>query len=322
MPYENNFSLLIIIVISTFLTTVFVLIFATAARWKDSLSERLQGFTPLRTTPTMITTNKVSLKHVLTKFADLAPLHWSKKLEKELLRADVPLNGGEFLVLQMILTLFFSLIGLSVSHQFLVGPLMGILGIIAPRIWLKKAHKNKSQRFNNQLVDALLILANSLKAGFSFMQALDLVSHEMPDPIARELQFSLREMNYGTPTEQALLNLNDRIGSDDLDLLVTAILIQRQVGGNLAEVLLSIHSTIQDRIRIKQEIQTLTAQGRMSGYVIAVLPFGIAAILTLMNPSYMVLMVTKPLGWAMIGGGLTSEFIGFLFIRKIIAIKV
>lgn len=322
MSAENNFSFLITIIVSTFLTTFFVLMSVTASRWKDSLSERLHGFTPLRTTPTIITTKKASLKHVLTKFADLAPLRWSKKLDKDLLRADIPLNGGEFLALQMILTLVFGMIGLSVFHQLLAVPLMGMLGIISPRIWLKNAQKNKSERFNDQLVDALLILANSLKAGFSFIQALDLVSHEMPDPIASELQFSIREMNYGTPTEQALLNLNDRIGSDDLDLLITAILIQRQVGGNLAEVLQSIHGTIQDRMRIKQEIQTLTAQGRMSGYVIAVLPFGIAAILTLMNPSYMLLMVTKPLGWAMIGGGLTSEFIGFLFIRKIIDIKV
>lgn len=322
MSAENDFSLLITIIISTFFTTFFVLMSLTAARRKESLAERLHGFTHLRITPTIITTEKASLKQVLTKFADIAPLHWSKKLEKELLRANIPLNGGEFLALQIILTLIFFLIGLSVFHQFLAGPLMGMLGVILPRIWLKNAQKNKIQRFNDQLVDALLILANSLKAGFSFMQALDLVSREMPDPIARELQFSLREMNYGTPTEQALLNLNDRIGSDDLDLLITAILIQRQVGGNLAEVLQSIHGTIQDRMRIKRQIKTLTAQGRMSGYVIAALPFGIAAILTLMNPSYMVLMVTKPLGWAMIGGGLTSELIGFLIILKIITIKV
>ncbi len=322
MSAENNSSLLITIIVSTFLTTFFVLMSLTTARRKDSLTERLHGFTAWRTTPTIITTEKASLKQVLTKLADLAPLHWSKKLEKELLRANIPLNGGEFLALQMILTLTFFLIGLSVIHQFLAGPLVGMLGVILPRIWLKNAQKKKIQRFNDQLADALLILANSLKAGFSFMQALDLVSREMPDPIARELQFSLREMNYGTPTEQALLNLNDRVGSDDLDLLITAILIQRQVGGNLAEVLQSIHSTIQDRIRIKQQIKTLTAQGRMSGYVIAALPFGIAAVLTLMNPSYMLLMVTQPLGWAMIGGGLTSEIIGFLIIRKIIAIKV
>ncbi len=322
MSAENNFSLSVMIIVSTFLTTFFVLMSITTSRREDSLSKRLQGFTPLRTTPTIIKTEKASLKYVLTKFADLAPLRWNKKLEKELLRANIPLNGGEFLALQMILTLIFFLIGLSVFHRFLAGPLMGMLGVVLPRVWLKNTQKNKSQRFNDQLVDALLILANSLKAGFSFMQALDLVSREMPDPIAWELQFSIREMNYGTPTEQALLNLNDRIGSDDLDLLITAILIQRQVGGNLAEVLQSIHSTIQDRLRIKRQIKTLTAQGRMSGYVIAALPFGIAAILSLIDRSYFILMITKPLGWAMIGGGLTSEIIGFLIIRKIIAIKV
>lgn len=319
----NNLGLLISTTGSTFLTIFFILLSLTASQRKNSLSKRLHGFTAWRSSPIAISAEKGSLiKQVLTKLANIAPLHWSKKLEKELLRANIPLNGGEFLVLQISLTSIFCLIGLLAFQEFLAGLIVGILGVILPRIWLKNAQKSKLQCFNNQLVDALLVLANSLKAGFSFLQALDLVSREMPDPIARELQFAIREMNYGTPTEQALLNLSDRIGSDDLDLLITAILIQRQVGGNLAEVLQSIHGTIQDRIRIQQEIKTLTAQGRMSGYIVAALPFGIAGVLTLINPSYMTLMFTKPLGWAMIGGGLTSEIIGYLIIRKIIAIKV
>ncbi len=319
----TNLSLLISTTGSTFLTIFFVLLSLTASHRKDSLSERLHGFTVWRSSPIGISAEKSSLvKQVLTKLANIAPLQWSKKLDKELLRANIPLNGGEFIVLQISLTFIFFLFGLFAFRQIFAAPLVGILGIILPKIWLKNAQKSKIQRFNNQLVDALLVLANSLKAGFSFLQALDLVSREMPDPIARELQFAIREMSYGTPTEQALLNLSDRIGSDDLDLLITAILIQRQVGGNLAEVLQSIHGTIQDRIRIQQEIKTLTAQGRMSGYIVAALPFGIAAVLTLINPNYMTLMFTKPLGWAMIGGGLTSEIIGFLIIRKIIAIKV
>ncbi|MHB8126905.1 MAG: type II secretion system F family protein [Desulfitobacteriaceae bacterium] len=317
-----NFSLLLTIICSTFLTTFFVFLALTTSQREASLADRLRGFTALRFYQTGSSTEKIGFKQVLTKLSSLAPLHWSKKLEKELQRASIPLNGGEFLALQTLITLFFFLIGLSLTHKLLVGLILGIPGFILPKIWLKNTQKNKNSQFNNQLIDALLIIANSLKAGFSFLQAIDLVSKEMSDPIAKELQYTLREMNYGTPTEEALLNLSDRVGNDDLDLVITAILIQRQVGGNLAEVLQSIHSTIQDRLRIKNEIKTLTAQGRMSGYIIAALPFGIAAVLTLINPSYMKLMVTQPLGWAMIGGGIISETIGFTIIRKIIAIKV
>jgi tight adherence protein B len=203
----------------------------------------------------------------------------------------------------------------------LIGLIAGILGYMLPQIWLKMAQKRKKINFNNQLIDALLIIANSLKAGFSFLQAMDLVSKEMTDPIAGELQFCLREMNYGTPTEEALLNLSDRVGSDDLDLLVTAILIQRQVGGNLAEVLQNIHGTIQDRLRIQREIKTLTAQGRISGFIIAALPFGMAAILWAINPGYMKVLITEKLGLVMVAIGITFEIIGFLVIRKIISIK-
>jgi pilus assembly protein CpaF len=246
------------------------------------------------------------------------------RLETMVLMAgmDLPLSGGEFVILQFLLTLIFFFIGLLITHKFLFGLCFGILGYLAPQFWLKRAQKVKKNRFNNQLVDALLIIANSLRAGFSFMQAMDLVSKEMSDPISGELQFCLREMNYGTPTEEALLNFSERVGSDDLDLLVTAILIQRQVGGNLAEVLQNIHSTIQDRLRIQREIRTLTAQGKISGYIIAALPFGLAAVLCLINPGYMAGMITEKLGWAMIASGLFMEVIGFLIIRKIITIKL
>jgi len=199
---------------------------------------------------------------------------------------------------------------------------LAVGGGAIPRLWLKSAQKKKRSQFNNQLADALLVLANSLRAGFSLLQAMEMVSQEMPNPISGEFHLALREMTYGTATETALIHLSERVGSDVLDLLVTAMLIQRQAGGNLAEVLLNIHATIQDRLRIQQEIKTLTAQGKMSGYVIAALPFGIAAVLSVSNPSYLSVLFTNPIGWAMLAGGLISQFIGFLIIRKIITIEI
>lgn len=312
-------TIILISVVATFLA-VYLAILALARR-EETLEAKLQRFTALRT-PIKIGTDKRDLKHLLVLLGRLTPRRWSEGLDLELIRGNIPLKGGEFLVLQGLLTVFFFLIGLMLSQKIYAGILFSIVGGVIPWLWLKSSQKKKRRKFNNQLADALLVLANSLKAGFSLLQAMEMVSQEMPNPISGEFQLTLREMTYGTATETALIHLSERVGSDVLDLLVTAMLIQRQAGGNLAEVLLNIHATIQDRLRIQQEIKTLTAQGRISGYIIAALPFGIAAVLSVINPSYLSVLFTNPIGWAMLAGGLTSQLIGFLIIQKIITIEI
>lgn len=320
----NNSNLNLFLMTGSLFFSIFLFLIAlVTTRQNTSLAHRLHSFTVWRNLQTVKPpTEKISLRQILAKLADLAPGQFSKKLDKELMRSSIPLSGGEFIVLQSLLAVIFFFFSILIIHKFMVGLGIGIIGYMVPQIWLKSSQKRKKMNFNNQLIDALLIIANSLKAGFSFLQAMDLVSNEMSDPISGELQFCLREMNYGTPTEEALLNLSDRVGSDDLDLLVEAILIQRQVGGNLAEVLQNIHGTIQDRLRIQREIKTLTAQGRISGFIIAALPFALAAILWMINSEYMSVLLREKLGWVMIGVGITFEVIGFLFIRKIVSIKV
>lgn len=312
-------TIILIPVVASFLS-ICLAMFALTQR-EETLEAKLQRFTAIRI-PSKKRTNKRDLKHILVLLGHLTPRRWSEKLDLELIRGNSPLKGGEFLVLQGFLTVLFFLIGIVLSQEFYAGILFSILGGMLPRIWLKAAQKKKRRQFNNQLADALLVLANSLRSGFSLLQAMEMVSQEMPNPISGEFQFALREMTYGTATEVALIHLSERVGSDVLDLLVTAMLIQRQAGGNLAEVLLNIHATIQDRLRIQQEIKTLTAQGRISGYIIAALPFGIAGVLSVVNPSYMSLLFTNPIGIAMLVGGLISQFIGFLIIRKIITIEL
>lgn len=312
-------TIILISVVATFLT-VYLAILALARR-EETLEAKLERFTALRT-PVKAESNKRDLKHLLVLLGRLTPRRWSERLDLELIRGNIPLKGGEFLVLQGFLTLIFFLIGFMLSQKIYAGILFSIVGGVIPWLWLKSAQKKKRTQFNNQLADALLVLANSLRAGFSLLQAMEMVSQEMPNPISGEFHLALREMTYGTATETALTHLSERVGSDVLDLLVTAMLIQRQAGGNLAEVLLNIHATIQDRLRIQQEIRTLTAQGRMSGYIIAALPFGIAGVLSVLNPNYLSVLFTTSIGWAMLAGGLTSQFIGFLIIRKIITIEV
>jgi len=145
---------------------------------------------------------------------------------------------------------------------------------------------------------------------------------DVPAPIAQEFGWTIRDINLGSTVEEALKRMSARAGSDDLDMMVTAILVQRQVGGNLAVVLDNISETIRERIRIKQEIRTLTAQGRMSGLIIGLLPVALFALLVVINPEYISTLTDSTIGMVLLAGALGSELLGLLIIRRIIDIKV
>jgi tight adherence protein B len=176
--------------------------------------------------------------------------------------------------------------------------------------------------FNKQLPDTISLLSNALRAGSSFLQSVELVSRESPPPMGPEMGRVVREVNLGLGMEEALANMVRRIKSDDLDLMVTAIGVQQQVGGNLAEVLDTIAFTIRERVRIKGEIRTLTAQGRYSGYIVAFLPVAIAVTLNFINPEFMRPLFTELIGQILLATGLIMMSIGFFAIRKITDIKV
>ena len=183
--------------------------------------------------------------------------------------------------------------------------------------------------FNKQLPDTITLIANALRAGSSFLQAIELVVRESRPPISTEFGRVIREVNLGLPFDQALENMVRRVRSDDLELMATAISIQHQVGGNLAEILDSIAYTIRERVRIKGEIRTLTAQQRLSGYVVAGLPIGLAGFLFVAAPGFMEPMFDNPpailglpAGVVILMFGGFMMFLGFMFIRKIVDIEV
>ena len=195
--------------------------------------------------------------------------------------------------------------------------------------WLARRRNGRLGAFNKQLPDTITLIANALRAGSSFLQAIELVVRESRPPISIEFARVIREVNLGLPFEQALENMVRRVRSDDLELMATAIAIQHQVGGNLAEILDSIAFTIRERIRIKGEIRTLTAQQRLSGYVVAGLPIGLAAFLFVAAPGFMDPMfddrasiIGLPAGVIILATGGVMMFIGFLFIRRIVDIEV
>jgi len=246
----------------------------------------------------------------------------TEKVDADLARADIPLKGEEFLGLILILSLIGGLTLTVITGRPVAGIIAAILGSYLPYFSLRTAKTKRLSKFNGQIGDALVIMANSLRSGFSFLQALDMVCKEMPDPLAREFGIALQEMNWGTSTEEALQNMTFRVKSEDLELVVTAVLIQRQVGGNLSEVLDNIANTIRERVRIKGEINTLTAQGKISGLIIGLLPVLITMVLYVLNPGYIKLLFTSKAGLAMVFTAVLSQILGLALIKKIVQIPV
>lgn len=246
---------------------------------------------------------------------------WTKALEEELARADLPLRPEEFAGIMVLSSLGLGLIAYLGLGKPLLSLLMGGIGIFFPWGALRFRQGRRLNKFNHQLPEALLTMANALRSGFSFLQAMDMIRREMPEPISREFGLALLEINWGTDTEKALLNLGKRVKSEDLDLVVTALLIQRQVGGNLAEVLENISHTISERVKIKSEIKTLTAQGRISGFIISLLPLALAAMIQILNPSYLNPLFSTRAGLIMLMAAATTQIIGVLLIRKIVHIE-
>ncbi|NLJ24054.1 MAG: secretion system protein [Firmicutes bacterium] len=238
-------------------------------------------------------------------------------------RAGIPLKEGEFLVFNAFIGIVSGLLGLIFCRGRLYQTLLFLfLGLILPQLHLLRKERVSMSALSGQIADSLILMANSLRAGHSFLQSMEMVAREMPPPISREFSRALQEMNLGIPVETALAAMGQRAGNEDLELMITAVLIQRQVGGNLAEILDTIAETIRERVRIQGEIKTLTAQGRISGVIVCLLPLAIGGFIAVINPGYLDTLFTHPLGKTMIGIGVMGQLLGIFAIRKIIQIDV
>ena len=257
------------------------------------------------------------------------------RLSIDLARADLKMKPAEFLLAWaatpfVFVTLAFVVGFIFPGFQNIVALVaFFLLGLYAPRFYLKYRQRRRLRQFGEQLPDTITLLANSLRAGSSFLQGIELVTREARPPISEEFERVVREMQLGVALQPALNNLVRRVASEDLELMVTAIQIQSQVGGNLATVLDAIAFTIRERIRIIGEINTLTAMQRYSGYVITLLPVALAGILFLISPTYISAMLNNPpamfglpLGVVFFAVGLISMGIGYILIRRIVDIKV
>lgn len=251
----------------------------------------------------------------------MAPQRLSDHYSQVLQKASLPVKGEEMASAIGASTVLCTLIGglLLSAPGWFVG---AFVGAKLPG-WMLMMHiKRRNRSIEDQLVDFLTLTANAMRAGHSFLQALELGAREMPEPIGVELKRCIREVGLGLTVEDALVRFVERVPSGDIDLMVTAVLIQRQVGGDLASILDNIANTIRERQRIKAEVSTLTAQGRLSGWIISLMPFGLALILNAMNPDYMKALWSDPIGIMMLAMGGFSLAIGTILIRKIVQIDV
>ncbi|MFV9503194.1 MAG: type II secretion system F family protein [Oscillochloridaceae bacterium umkhey_bin13] len=250
---------------------------------------------------------------------------------RDLARADVKLTVAEFYLAKMGMALVGAAAGAFVGRaspaaMFASALIGAVIFSFMPNMYLGYRAKSRLTAFNNQLGDTITMMSNALRGGYSFLMTLDLVAKEAPYPVNVEFRRVVQEVGLGRSTEEALGNLQRRVPSEDLDLLITAVNIQMEVGGNLAQILDTIGHTIRERVRIKGEINTLTAQGRISAWVITGLPVGLAIFISVVNPNYMAPIFTfgmPPEAWCCLPvASLTMIVIGFFSIMKIMDIEV
>lgn len=245
-----------------------------------------------------------------------------EKIEQLLKSAGSELNPEQYVLLRWFVAIISSGVIYLITGNVIASLPCGFLGYETPKLWLKKKTVKRIQKFNESLPDMISTIIGSLKAGYSFPQALKTVSEECESPVKEEITLLLKEMSYGVTVEEALNNLNKRMPSGDLEIMIQAILIQRMVGGNLSTVLETIVKTIRERNTLERQVQTLTTQGRMSGRVIGVLPVVIGFVIYLINPEYMVSFFESMLGKVLISVGVVFGIIGFMLINKLTKIEV
>lgn len=254
----------------------------------------------------------------------LASRPMGQRWANELARADLKLTVGEYFAVHILASIGLAIVAYLILFpgQIVLALLAAVIGLFVPRFYVANRKGKRLIGFEQQLPDILGLWVNSLRSGYSTMQSMEAISKEAPDPSAKEFRRVIVEVQLGLPQDQALAHLLERMPSEDLDLVITAVNIQREVGGNLAEILEVISHTIRERIKLKGEVRVLTSQGRITGYLIGGLPIILALFLLLINPDYMGHLFHSTCGWIMLGAGLTLIAIGTAVIQRIVDIEI
>jgi tight adherence protein B len=252
----------------------------------------------------------------------LRSISMGERLAHMLRSADLQMTILEYLLVWVLCIGGAVALGYVVSRSWLPTALVGVIGALIPYMVLRYRMTKRVRAFNNQLSNVLMQLSGSMRAGYGLLQAIDFVAREMPAPAGRELAIVVRDVKLGRSMMDALGDLLDRVESDDLRLVITAMRIQAETGGNLAEILDTVSETIRERVRIKGELRALTSQQRLAGYVLAALPVIVFLLLMLINPTYESRLFAPGPTLCLPVGSILCMILGFLIIRRVVALEV
>ena len=251
---------------------------------------------------------------------------WAERTRTQLERAGLALKLHEYIALRVLVGLVAFAVVLILARgtplAVLLGILGGVVGYMLPAFYVRMRIGRQIRKFNDQLEGMLTMVSSSLRAGFGLLQALDLAAEQLQPPMSTELHRLLRDTRMGASIEKALENLRERVGSYDLDVIITAILIQRTVGSNLSEVLDKVAHTIRERARIRGEINTLTAQKRLSGWIIGLMPAAFVIMMLAINFEYMSVLFTDPVGRLLLILAVVLDIAGILAIKRIVTVDI
>ena len=329
---DNSLFLIIILAVGACSLLGYGL-YLQATRRRSILTERLETYATIEAEAAEATQTELQTMSQVPRLLHLVlGRGYMSRLEDELARADIPMRPSEYVLLRLVLAGFGYLIGRLALGYLHSGIVLGLLGFVIPMIFVRVHQNQRRAKFVRQLADALMLLTNSLRSGYGFVKGLELVAKEMSDPISKELNRMLREVNLGATVEDALANLGRRVNSPDLDIVIGAYLVQKDVGGNLTEIMEKVAETIRERLRIQGDVRVLTTQGKLSGLIVGLLPFAVFFILFVCAPDYFRTMFGPPLahighlnvpyGVLMLTGAVAWQLVGAYMIIKIVSVKV
>lgn len=243
-------------------------------------------------------------------------------LEKTLQQAGIEMRTSRFLMTTAMLMVAVFLVLLVVRQPLWLAAMVGLGSVLLPFLWLSRARSRRLKRLEAQLPDAVELIARSLRAGHAFPTSLQMVAEELPDPLGGEFALAFEEVNYGLPISDAMLNLATRVPVDDLRFFVVAVVLQRETGGNLAEILDNISKLIRERFKLYGSVRVLSAEGRASAWVMTLLPFAAALVLNIASPGFMSVLWDDPAGIKLIAMALVAMVIGIFWLWRIVQIRV
>ena len=247
---------------------------------------------------------------------------YADRVALDLARAAVPLRVGEYLLLRWLAAVTLFLLPYLFRMPWYLDLILAVIGFYLPKVWVGRRESARVQKINDQLVDALTMMSNSLRSGSSFLQAMELVAQELPPPVSQEFAQVLAEVGVGAPVDDSLADLARRVRSYDVYLITTAMIIQRTVGGNLSELLQNIAHTIRERQRLLRQVQAETAEQRFSAYILLALPTFMLFIISVLNRSYIDSLLEPGMGRILLGGAYILQIFGYFVMRRIANIKV